>query len=171
MNRSDRISGIYGSAYRNGKLLADLVELSTPAELGRITVPVVGTADELHKPGRITREGTLRIHKCDSSWELEIFELFSQSLDDRRARRDAGNPVDPTFSIVYKLDDPDALGVERWQLDGCRIWRLPLGFNSADEVTEREYPLTWANERPITAFKKGVNAQGQPAPVYVFGAP
>jgi hypothetical protein len=171
LQRSDRISGIFGAAYRNGRLLADVVELSTPAELGRITVPVVGTADETHKMGRITREGTLRVHKCDTGWELELYMLFSQSLEERRRRRDACDPYNPEFSIVYKLDDPEALGVERWQLDGCRLWRLPLGFNSGDEITEREYPVTWVTEKPITAFRKGTNAAGQPCPVYIYGGP
>ena len=68
-----------------------------------------------------------------------------------------------------KIDDPEALGIERWQLDGCRIWRLPIGFNIGDELLEREYPLTWENERPLTAFRTKAGA-GEPAAEYLSDA-
>ena len=164
-----RMSGIYGSAWRNGQLLAEVVEVNAPVELGRIEVPLVGTPDVGHKPGGVSREGTMRIHKVDSAWELELYNILSQSLEQRRAARDAGNATLPEFSIVLKIDDPDALGVERWQLDGVRLWRLTLGFSRGDEITEREYPITWRTEKPLTAFKATTNAAGQPAPLYVHG--
>lgn len=166
-----RISGMFGSAYRDGKLLADTVEVVAPVQLGRITVPAVGSADESYKQGRTTREGSLRVHKYDSSWEMELYALLSTSDDERRARRDAGNPLNPAFAIVLKLDDPEAYGVERWQLDGVRCWNFQMGFSGGDEITEREYQITWEMERPLTTFVKTVDSRGQARAQYVVGSP
>jgi hypothetical protein len=166
-----RISGIWGSAYDSqGNLLSEVVEVVTAVELGRIAVPLVGTMREGHKQGRETREGTMRVQKIDAKWELKVWKQLSQSVEMRREARDGLRPrFDPEFTIVVKLDDPEALGVERWQLDGCRIWRLPLGFNIGDELLEREYPITWENERPLTAFRQKQGA-GEPSAEYASAA-
>jgi hypothetical protein len=166
-----RMSGLWGSAYdAAGNLLAEVVEVVTAVELGRIAVPLVGTMREGHKQGRETREGTMRVQKIDTKWEMKVWKQLSLSVDQRRAARDGSGPrFNPEFTIIVKIDDPEALGVERWQLDGCRIWRLPIGFNIGDELLEREYPLTWENERPLTAFRQKVGA-GEPAAEYVSDA-
>lgn len=156
-----RMSGAFGMAYRNGKLLADVVEVQAPVTINKITVPAVGSLDEGYKRGRVTREGTLSIQKIDSSWELEVFALMSVSDDDMRAARDAGNPINPAFSIIVKIDDPEALGVERWQMDGCRIWNFDMGFAQGDDITTRQFQLSWESERPLSAFRAAVNSQGQ----------
>lgn len=167
-----RFAGRWGSAWdASGNLIAEMVEVASPTELGRINVPLVGTGRTGHKQGEETREGTLRVQKIDSTWELRVYRLLSQTLPERRAARDGRAPrFNPEFTIVLKWDDPEALGIERWQLDGCRIWRLPLGFNIADELVEREYPLTWEAERPLTAFRLRAGA-GAPAAEYLIGAP
>lgn len=165
-----RISGVWGAAYdAQGNLISEAVQVSTNVEIGRIGVPLVGSMREGHKQGRETREGTMNVQKIDAKWELLVYATLSQTVQQRRAARDGNAPrFDPTFSLVLKLDDPEALGVERWQLDGCRIWRLPLGFNIADELIEREYPITWESETPLTAFKQNPGA-GAPTATYVVG--
>jgi hypothetical protein len=170
-NKNYRMSGAFGSAYRGGKLLADVVEVQAPVAINKITVPAVGSLDEGYKRGRTTREGSLTIHKIDSFWELEVFSLLSQSDADRRAARDAGNPFDPTFSIIVKLDDPEALGVERWQMDGCRLWNFDVGFSQGDDITQRQFTLSWTSEKPLTAFKHTTDAQGRDRATYTFGSP
>lgn len=170
-NKDYRISGVFGTAYRAGRLLADTVEVSAPVAINKITVPAVGTLDEGYKRGRVTREGTLTIAKIDTSWEQEVYAILSQSDDAIRAARDAGNPINPAFSIVLKLDDPEALGVERWQMDGCRLWNFDMGFSQSDDITQRQFQLSWESERPLTAFTRGTNSQGQDRAVYNVGSP
>lgn len=168
-----RFAGRWGSAWdAQGNLLAEMVAVATPVEIGRIDVPLVGSPRAGHKLGAETREGTMRVQKFDSKWELFVYSLLSQSVQERRDARDGRGPAlaSAEFSITYKFDDPDALGVERWQLDGCRIWRLPLGFDINDDLVEREYPLTWEAERPLTAFR-ATNLGSQAAAQYVVGAP
>lgn len=162
-------SGMYGSAWRDGKLLADVIECSGSVEINRVDVPMVGTERLGHKPGRQTREGVMRVQKRDAAWEMEVFRFLSQSLADRRAARDAGNPQMRPFSLVLEYDDPYALGRERWQLDGVLIWRLPLGFSIGDDQVEREFPITWETERPLETFRKDVGPGGVAVPVHLTG--
>ncbi len=166
------ISGLYGSAWKGSQLLAEVISVDAPIDIGRIAVPQVGTRSEGRKRGRETREGTMTVHKYDSTWELFVWENYLSVSDDTiRERRNSGAVVDPSFELVLKMDDPEAVGVERFALYGVNLWRLPLGFNIGDEITQREYPITWETERPLTAFRKVANQQGQPVASYAYGAP
>jgi len=157
-----RISGMWGEARDlAGNLLAEVTEVTATAEVNRIEVPIVGTGKQGYKPGRITREGTFRCQKIDSKWELEVYRFVSTTLEERRAMRGTENSVLRPFSLLVGYDDPEALGVERWQLDGCLLWRLPLGFNIGDDIRDLEFPFTYENEKPIEAFVR----TGQTNPV------
>ena len=164
-----RYGGMYGAAYRGSELLSDTVEVNGAAEINRIEVPLVGKTKQGYKPGRESREGTLRIQKLDAKWELEIYQFLQTGLEERRALRDAGQPgpIRP-FSLILEFDDPDALGVEKWQLDGCLIWRMPLGFSITDDIVDREFPLTWEREKPLKAFIAQTAADGGLYPEYQF---
>lgn len=162
-------SGAFGSAWRNGKKLGDVIEAAGTVSINRIDVPIVGGTRIAHKPGRETREGTLRIQKRDASWEMEVYSFLSQNIDDLRAARDAGNPRLRPFSLILEYDDPYALGRERWQLDGVLLWSMQLGFSIADDSVEREFPMTWETERPLETFSKDVGAGGIAVPKWYVG--
>lgn len=155
-----RYGGMYGAAYdpATGAVLSELVEVTAAVEIGRIEVPLVGTTKQGYKPGRETREGTINIQKIDSKWEMELFRFLSQGLEQRRAARDSGDhTLLRPFTLVIGFDDPDALGREKWQLEGCLLWRLTMGFSITDDIVNREFPLTWENEVPLEAFVRGPN--------------
>lgn len=147
-----RVGGMYGSAWRDGVMLAEAVEVTGTVEIGRIEVPLVGQTKQGYKPGRESREGTIRVQKVDSSWEREVWQFLTQSLDERRSNRGSANASIREFSLKIALDDPDAYGYEAWQLNGCKIWRLPLGFSITDEIIDREFPLTWESETPLSTY-------------------
>lgn len=162
-------SGMHGSAWRDGKQLADVIEAAGQVDINRIDLPIVGQTRLAHKPGRETREGTIRVQKRDASWEMEVYNFLSQNVDDLRKARDAGNPRMRPFSLILEYDDPYALGRERWQLDGVLIWRLPLGFSIGDDAVEREFPITWETERPLETFRKDVGPGGVAIPNWYIG--
>lgn len=149
-----RMAGMFGSAWRDGKMLAEVVDVTAAVEINRVEVPIVGATRNGTKPGRETREGTMRIQKIDAKWEHEIWSFMSAGLDERRALRDDPTNTRPSrnFDLHLKQDDPDALGMEEWVLFDCQIWRLPLGIAIADDVIEREFPITWESEKPLAAF-------------------
>lgn len=163
------MSGMFGSAWRDGKKLADVIEASGAVEIGRIDVPLVGQTRLSHKPGRESREGVIRTQKRDARWEMEVYQFLSQSVDDRRAARDAGQPLLRPFSLILEYDDPYALGRERWQVDGVMVWRMPVGFSLGDDMVEREFPITWETERPLETFRKDVGPGGVAVPNYYIG--
>lgn len=162
-------SGMYGSAWRDGQQLADVIEFQGNAAINRVDVALVGTERTGHKPGRQTREGTMRVQKRDAKWEMEVYQFLSQSLQQRRDARDAGQPMMRPFSLVLEYDDPYALGRERWQLDGVLIWQLPLGYAITTDEVDIEFPVTWETERPLEAFKKAVGPGGVPVPNWYVG--
>lgn len=162
-----RISGMWGEARdSSGKLLAEVTECSATAEVQRIEVPIVGTNTQSYKPGRITREGTFRCQKIDSKWELQVHGFVSASIAERRAMRGTANSVLQPFTLTVGYDDPEALAAEKWQLDGCLLWRLPLGFSIGDDIRDLEFPFTYEKEIPLSTFIRtgSVNATtGLPA--------
>ena len=156
-----RFSGLYGLAYRldpvlGYRALGDVIEVSGAVELARIDVPLVGKTRMGHKPGRETREGTLRVQKIDSFWEMEIFKYLSN-----RKSRQTQTAMSP-FSLELEYDDPDALDMEKIRLDGCLFWRLPIGFSIGDDLVEREFPFTWEDETYLKAFRANIDPQGNP---------
>lgn len=148
----ERFGGMYGSAYKDGVELVDAVEVSGSTEIQRIDIPLVGRTRMGRKAGRESSEGTLRVQKIDTSWELFVHSFLSQSLQQRRAARGTPNATLRSFDLKVQYDDPETGGKEVWQLEGCQIWRMTLGFNITDEAVEREYPLTWEEARPIETF-------------------
>lgn len=146
------MGGMYGSAWRSNVQLAEIIEVSGAVEINRIEVPLVGQTRTGYKPGRETREGTMRCHKVDASWELEIYGFLSQSLAARRAARGTPAATLRTFDLKLEIDDPEAYGYEAWQLENVQVWRMPLGFSITDDIVDLEFPITWENERPLGAF-------------------
>lgn len=162
-----RFGGMYGSAWRGTTQLAEVVEVTATVEVNRIEVPLVGQLNQGYKPGRVSREGSIRIQEMDDAWRMEVWEFLNMSISDRRKRRDANDPVLKPFTIVLEMDDPDALGLSQWALDGCLVtWRMQMGFSITDDILDREYPLTWTSERPVEAFKRSTGTVGgQTVPV------
>lgn len=160
-----RIGGMYGAAYRDGVLLAEAVEVTAAVEINRIEVPLVGTTMQGYKPGRESREGSIRIQKLDTAWELEVYSFLNQSLAERRARRNTGEPSLRPFQLQLEWDDPDALGYEKWQLESCLLWRMQLGFSITDDIRDLEFPFTWETETPLAYFKRtgALTPAGNPA--------
>lgn len=148
----ERFGGMYGSAFKDGVELLDTIEVSGATDIQRIDMAMVGFEGTGRKAGRHASEGTLRVQKFDSSWELFQEEFLGSNLEQRRAARGTAKATLRTFDLKVQYDDPETNGKEVWQLEGCQIWRRPLGFSITDEAVEREYPLTWHRARPIETF-------------------
>lgn len=149
----ERFGGMYGSAFKDGVELLDAVEVGGATDIQRIDMPLVGRTRVGYKSGRESSEGTLRIQKFDATWEMFVYKFLSQSLTERRAARGTNLAANRLFDLKIQYDDPDTGGKEVWQLEGCQIWRMAVGFSIADETVEREYPLTWEEARPIETFR------------------
>lgn len=147
-----RFGGMYGGAYKDGFLLQEAIEVSGNTAVARIEVPLVGQTKMGYKPGRETREGTMRIQKIDSTWAMEIFQFLGQSLAQRRAARGTPQGTLRTFDLRLRVDDPEAYDYEEWQVENCQIWQMPLGFAITDDIMQQELPITWEAETPLHVF-------------------
>lgn len=149
-----RMSGMWGEARDlSGRLLAEVTAVSATAEIGQIDVPLVGTNRSGYKPGRVTRSGSFSIQKIDAHWELEVYRLVSADVESRRAMRGTADSILKPFSLVVGYDDPEALEEEKWQLNGCLLWSLPLGFSIGDDIRDLEFTFTYESEQPLKAFE------------------
>lgn len=110
----------------------------------------VGTKD-----GPQTQTGTLVVQEIDAFF-VNLFEYVagSQTLEQRRAARDAGQRVPRTFTLQIWEDDPEALGALGYQLDGVRISQFDAGFNFANIVESRTHNYRFDTWRKIKAFER-----------------
>lgn len=165
-----RVSGMSGRVLDlQGNLMHEAVTVDATTQIDRISVTMPGRRSNGHKPGRITREGTISIQKLDTAWEMSVYAWVEQSEDQLRKNRGTPQALMRPFSVILEHDDEMALGYEQWQLDGCLVWALPMGVNIGDDLVTREFPLTWERETPLHAFQRTgqVDATGFPAIRYV----
>jgi hypothetical protein len=146
-----RIDGAYGEAYRDGNWLADVIEVSGTITVDRREVPMAGEIGTHYKRGRVTREGTIRFQQIDDRWHREFMSFSSLSLTQRRAARNAGTPVGAPFSLLLRIDDPEAAAGSSYSLSDVIMWSIPIGYSISD-MLEREIPITWTNEQLVSGF-------------------
>jgi hypothetical protein len=144
---------MYGAAYRDGFLQQEMIEVSGNTAVARIEVPLVGQTKMGYKPGRETREGTMRIQQIDSTWALEIYQFTSSSLAQRIAARGTPDATLRAFDLVLTVNDPEAYDQESWQIENCIVWQMPIGFAITDDIIQREIPITWESETPLHVFE------------------
>jgi hypothetical protein len=154
-NALRRYGGMWGSAWRDGRMLTDVVQVTGTTQRGRIEIPLVGQQRVGYKPGRLSSEGSIAFQKISTDWELDVYNAITIDVDELRRRRDAGQfgTLDGTFDLQLKHDDPHAFGKEVWVLEGCMIWQLDVGINVTDEFIQREIPLTYDRATPIRTFR------------------
>ena len=150
-----RYGGMWFSAWRDGRLLTDVVQVTATTARGRIEIPLVGQQRVGYKFGRLSSEGSIAFQKVDTTFELEVFSGISMDVDALRANRDQGHfgTLDGTFDLLLKHDDPYVFGKEVWQLTGCMIWQMDLGGSTTDDFIQRELPLTYDEAKPVRTFK------------------
>lgn len=144
-----RMDGMYGEAYRDGRFLADVIEVRGTPTIDRRELAIAGSVSTHYKRGRVSREGTLRYQQVDSRWLKEFLSFTSLSLAERRAARDRGeNPAAP-FDLMLTIDDPEAFGKESLMLYNVVMWSHEIGY-SINDLLEREVPITWEREEIIS---------------------
>lgn len=163
-----RVGGMWGSAWEDGRMLTDVVQVTATQAVNRIDIPLVGTDRTGYKRGRHTQEGSIVFQKVDTGWELRVYNFMMQDVEELRAARDAGayTDTDPGFNLLLKQDDPHAYAKEVWQVTGCMIWQMEIGINSTDDFIQRDIPMTFDKGEPLRTFKV---VDGVVVPVHTLG--
>ncbi|MGG1615104.1 phage tail tube protein [Paenibacillus sp. FSL K6-2441] len=116
------IMGTFGQIFIEGVWQSNLNHLEASVEAEKKKLNLVGTDYTVYKLGRKKGTGTMSGYKVTSDMITRGFQKFS---------------------IIHKLDDPEAYGFERIQLNNCMVDKIVLAnWTAGEEVTE-ETPFTF----------------------------
>lgn len=120
------INGSFGRLYVDGTTIAEVSAVSLKAAIERENVKMAGTYEKGSKIKGISGTGTFKLKK--------VFTRFQEVWAALKLGKDVG------FSLMTKLDDPDAYGAESFAAVGCKFTGdLPLIDWSVDALVEQEF--------------------------------
>lgn len=130
------INGSWGEAWLDGDYLAEIKGLEA-----KIAIEY----EDIDRPRRLGKgkkmigfegTGTLKLHKVTS----RFIKLLSDNLKQGKQT---------SFTVISKLDDPDALGAERIMLKNVTLEELTLANWEAKTNGEEEIPFSFDDWEPI----------------------
>lgn len=124
------ISGTWGEVWLNGQYVGECYKLQAKDSYTREKVAMAGKLRPGYKLTAIEGTGSLGLHKVSS----RMATLIGESIR-------AGN--DPAFTVISKLDDPDAYGAERIALSGVLFNDLTLADWETATLGKVEAPFTY----------------------------
>lgn len=142
-----RRQGRGGTAYRDGRMLGEVVAVDWDVEAEQIDVLIPGGWRTEQIPGAETRRGTMRMQDVDDRWKLQVWRFFEE-------RRQGNFTASiPTFDLVTKLIG--GADETRWMLTGCRIYGYSGGYSNEDDLITRELAFSFDADRPLRAYEYG----------------
>lgn len=126
------IMGTFGQIFIDGVWQSNLNHLEANVEVEKRELNLVGTDYTVFKLGRKKGTGTMSGYKVSSDMIARGFQKFS---------------------IIHKLDDPEAYGFERIQLNNCMVDKIQLANWTAGEEVAEETAFTFESYElldPIT---------------------
>lgn len=126
------INGSFGEVWVDGTYMAESTGLEAKVSLDKQEVNQTGTLEKGYKVTGVDGKGTLKMNKVTS--------YFIKKLSDNLK---AGKTT--TATIISNLDDPDAFGAERVQLNGCVFDELTLINWEAKKLGEESIPFTFSS--------------------------
>ena len=124
------INGTFGEVWFDDDYLAEIESAQAELSMSYTDVPQVRKLTRGKKLTNIEGSGTLKMHHVRST--------ITKKVSDRLKRGKT-----PSFKIIIKLDDPDALGAERTALYNCKLTKLTLMDWESGKVTEETIPFTF----------------------------
>lgn len=111
--------------------LVNVQEVDGRLRVDRQDIRVAGQRGTGYKAMGVSGEGTLRMYKVTDQFLLSVSKLHQNN----RGRMDV-------YNLVLKLDDPEALGVERIRLGRVKLWEINFGYN-VNTIQEESIPFTF----------------------------
>lgn len=115
------INGTYGEVWLEGELTREATGLKAEIGLEFMDVPMCGSLAKHQKVSGINCNGSITMTKVNSRMAIKLSDMLK-----------AGKT--PSFTIISKLDDPDAYGAERVVLKNCQFSTLTLADWSAKTI-------------------------------------
>ena len=123
------INGTHGSLWINDQEISEVKSFQVKAEFQKEEVKIAGQMATDTKYMGYSVKGSLSLHKVNS----RMIRFISDSIK-------AGK--EPRFTLIGKLADPDADGVERIVVKNVSFDDLTLMDWSVGEISSSEHPFT-----------------------------
>lgn len=133
MDSAKRImNGTWGEVWLDGEYVSECYGLQAKVSFNKETVNLCGRMAEDKKVTSISCTGSLKLHKVNSRMALKIGQKIKNGEDVR-------------FTIISKLDDPDAYGAERVVLRNVSFDDLTLADWEVAKNGTVEAPFTFTD--------------------------
>lgn len=126
------INGTFGEMYLEGELVRETTGLKADVQLDFLPVPMCGDLAKHQKVSGMTGNGSITMTKVNSRMAILLSNMIK-----------AGKT--PTFTIISKLDDPDAWGAERVVFKGVQFSSMTLADWAANQIGEISQPFTFTD--------------------------
>lgn len=126
------MSGTHGELWLDGELVTECYKCQAKVTLKKTDVPQCGVMWTGKKVESMAGAGSLGMYKINSRMARKI-------ADEIRAGRD------PRFTLISKLNDPDALGTERVAIKSVSFDDLTLADWEASVFGKIEAPFTFGD--------------------------
>lgn len=136
------INGTFGSIWLDGEKLADVDSFEAKVTINYEDVNMAEDLSTHKKMTGWTGEGTLTLKKVYSTGA----SLLGRALKEGKT---------PTFTMVGKLDDPDAYGAERVVCDEVTFSEFTLFKFAQKELQTEELPFAFADYDLIDLIERG----------------
>ncbi|MCI8483502.1 MAG: phage tail tube protein [Lachnospiraceae bacterium] len=129
-NAEQVINGSYGEMWYDGEYMAEI--LAGKAEVGykRTAVPQAGKMIEGQKITGLEPKGEFKIHHVNS----RVLKKEQEALKKGKTA---------VHTIIFKVDDPDAIGAERVAFYNCVLDKMILADFENGKMSERSYGFTF----------------------------
>lgn len=138
------INGTYGELWLNGEEMGETTGLTVKIKLNTQEILQCNKFMSGEKVMGGKGEGTIKLHKVTSRMSLKIADCIKKKKF-------------PSFTIISKLADPDALGAERVKITGVIFNELTLADWEAGKNGEQSYPFSFTDFDFIDKIETKIN--------------
>ena len=124
------MSGTWGELWIDDQYMAEVTAFKAEVNINYTEVPRARNLIQGQKMTGIEPKGELKIHKVSSF----LMKQIVNSLKKGKA---------PSFKLIGKLDDPDAIGAERIVCYGCKFDKATLADWEIGKNAEESYSFTF----------------------------
>lgn len=123
-------NGTYGELWVDGDYMAETISCKAEVEISYEPITRTRKLIDGKKMTGMEGKGEVKLHKVSSY----VTKKMSEKLKSGKA---------PSFTIITKIDDPDAIGVERIALYGCKFDKMTLADWERKKNAEESYNFTF----------------------------
>nr|WP_288825501.1 phage tail tube protein [uncultured Clostridium sp.] len=129
-NSDNVINGTYGELWFDGDYMAEVLSCKGELNIKYTSITRVGHLIDGQKMTGLEGKGEFKLHKVSST----VMGKVSDALKKGKT---------PSFTIISKVADPDALGAERVAFYNCKLDKAILADWEAQKNGEESYSFTF----------------------------